>query len=64
MAGVYMAQRRMADYFESSKDNGKTWQSTEYINDGVEFDAIQPSVLFYPNNKHLINSSHILTNTN
>ncbi|MEQ6120957.1 sialidase family protein [Reichenbachiella sp. MALMAid0571] len=38
-------------YFEMSKDNGKTWESTEYINDGVEFDAIQPSVLFYPNNK-------------
>jgi len=38
-------------FFESSKDNGKTWEVTEYINDGIEFDAIQPSILFYPKNR-------------
>jgi predicted neuraminidase len=32
-------------YFEVSKDNGKTWQVVGPIHDGVEFDAIQPSVL-------------------
>ena len=34
-------------YFEVSKDNGKTWQVIGPIHDGVEFDAIQPSVLTY-----------------
>lgn len=38
-------------FFETSTDNGKTWKASPYINDGVEFDAIQPSILFYPNNK-------------
>jgi predicted neuraminidase len=38
-------------FFEMSKDNGKTWQIVDYINDGYEFDAIQPSILFYPGNK-------------
>ncbi len=38
-------------FFELSKDNGETWEVTEYINDGIEFDAIQPSILFYPKNK-------------
>lgn len=35
-------------YFETSTDNGKTWKVTGPINDGIEFDAIQPSILFYP----------------
>ncbi len=35
-------------YFEISKDLGKTWQVVGPINDGVQFDAIQPSILFYP----------------
>lgn len=34
-------------YFEVSKDKGKTWQVVGPIHDGVEFDAIQPSVLTY-----------------
>ncbi|WP_339901621.1 sialidase family protein [uncultured Cyclobacterium sp.] len=34
-------------HFEISKDNGKTWEVVGPINDGVEFDAIQPSVLFH-----------------
>lgn len=38
-------------FFEISKDNGKTWEIVDYINDGQEFDAIQPSILFYPGNK-------------
>ncbi len=34
-------------YFERSSDHGKTWEVVGPINDGVEFDAIQPSVLTY-----------------
>jgi predicted neuraminidase len=36
-------------YFEISKDNGKTWKVIPPINDGVEYDAIQPSVLIHKN---------------
>lgn len=36
-------------YFEISKDNGKTWQVIPPINDGVEYDAIQPSILVHKN---------------
>lgn len=36
-------------HFEISKDNGKTWQVVGPINDGVEFDAIQPSILIHDN---------------
>ncbi len=36
-------------YFEISKDNGKTWRVVPPINDGVEYDAIQPSVLIHKN---------------
>lgn len=35
-------------YFEISKDLGQTWEVVGPINDGVEFDAIQPSILTYP----------------
>lgn len=38
-------------YFEISKDLGQTWEVVGPINDGVEFDAIQPSVLTYPDGK-------------
>lgn len=34
-------------YFEISRDLGKTWEVIPPINDGVEFDAIQPSILSY-----------------
>lgn len=34
-------------YFEISKDLGKTWEVIEPINDGTDFDAIQPSILTY-----------------
>ncbi|MEX2513060.1 MAG: sialidase family protein [Cyclobacteriaceae bacterium] len=36
-------------HFEISKDNGKSWQVIGPINDGEEFDAIQPSILSHPN---------------
>jgi len=36
-------------HFESTKDFGKTWEVVGPINDGVEFDAIQPSILTYAN---------------
>tara|TARA_R110002167_G_scaffold73727_1_gene206470 strand:- start:3201 stop:4361 length:1161 start_codon:yes stop_codon:yes gene_type:complete len=38
-------------HFEISRDNGKTWEVVGPINDGKEFDAIQPSILTYPNGK-------------
>ncbi|WP_083732868.1 sialidase family protein [Spirosoma montaniterrae] len=38
-------------YFEISKDLGQTWSVVGPINDGVEFDAIQPSILTYPDGK-------------
>lgn len=38
-------------YFEISKDLGQTWEVVGPINDGVEFDAIQPSVLTYPDGR-------------
>lgn len=38
-------------YFEISKDLGETWQVIGPINDGEDFDAIQPSILTYPDGK-------------
>lgn len=38
-------------HFEISKDNGNTWQVVGPLTDGNEFDAIQPSILTYPNGK-------------
>ena len=38
-------------YFEISKDLGETWEVVGPINDGVTFDAIQPSILTYPDGK-------------
>ena len=34
-------------HFERTSDMGKTWEVTGPINDGIEFDAIQPSILTY-----------------
>ncbi len=34
-------------HFEASHDGGKTWEVIGPINDGIEFDAIQPSTLRY-----------------
>ncbi len=34
---------------ERSIDNGKTWKSSGDLNDGVEFGAIQPTILVHPN---------------
>jgi predicted neuraminidase len=34
-------------HFEATKDGGKFWSKTEAINDGKEFSAIQPSILFH-----------------
>lgn len=38
-------------HFEKSTDNGKSWQVIGPINDGIQFDAIQPSILQYKNGK-------------
>ena len=36
-------------HFEVSRDLGKTWDVVGPINNGIDFDAIQPSILTYPN---------------
>jgi predicted neuraminidase len=38
-------------HFELTTDLGKTWKAVGPINDGVEFNAIQPSLLTYPGGK-------------
>lgn len=38
-------------HFELSKDTGKTWTKIGPINDGKEFNVIQPSILIYPNGR-------------
>lgn len=38
-------------HFEISKDQGKTWKVAGPINDGIALDAIQPSVLTYPDGR-------------
>ncbi len=38
-------------HFELTKDFGKTWEVIDPINDGIEFNAIQPSILTYGNGK-------------
>ncbi len=38
-------------HFESTKDLGRTWQRIGPVNDGVEFGAIQPSLLFLGGNR-------------
>jgi len=38
-------------HFERTKDFGKTWTATSAVNDSKEIGAIQPSILFYPNNR-------------
>ena len=36
-------------HLELSKDMGKSWEKIGPLNDGKEFNAIQPSILIYPN---------------
>lgn len=38
-------------HFERTSDLGRTWTSTGPLNDGIEFGAIQPSILFYPDGR-------------
>jgi len=38
-------------HFERTTDLGKTWQIIGPVNDGKEFSAIQPSILFHPGGK-------------
>jgi len=38
-------------HFELTKDLGKSWEVIGPINDGIEFDAIQPSILTYPDGR-------------
>jgi len=38
-------------HFEITKDMGKTWEVIGPINDGIDFSAIQPSILTYPDGK-------------
>lgn len=38
-------------FVESSSDFGKTWEITKPLNDGVKVNAIQPSILTYPDGR-------------
>lgn len=38
-------------HFESTKNNGKTWEKTAAVDGGENLNAIQPSILFYPGGK-------------
>ena len=38
-------------YLELSEDMGKTWQKIGPLNDGGDFNVIQPSILIYPNRR-------------
>lgn len=38
-------------HFERSSDRGKTWTTSTPVNNRAEFDAIQPTILFYPEGK-------------
>lgn len=38
-------------HFEASKNLGKTWKIIGPINDGTKFNAIQPSILSYPDGR-------------
>ena len=38
-------------HFEITRDLGKTWEVVGPINDGTTFDAIQPSILTYPDGR-------------
>jgi predicted neuraminidase len=38
-------------HFELTKDTGKTWEVIGPVNDGIEFDAIQPCILRYRDGK-------------
>jgi predicted neuraminidase len=42
---------RWLAHVEVSVDKGKTWTKSEPINDGKEFNIIQPSILVHPGNK-------------
>lgn len=41
-------------HFEISEDNGKTWEVVGPINDGDEFDAIQPSILQFSDGRLMV----------
>jgi len=38
-------------YMERTSDLGKTWSKTKLLNDGIEIDAIQPSILFHSDSR-------------
>ena len=38
-------------HFERTHDRGRTWQRTHPINDGTRFNAIQPSIITYPQDR-------------
>jgi predicted neuraminidase len=40
-------------HFERTSDGGKTWQRSDPLNDGIEIQAIQPSLLRLPENRLL-----------
>jgi len=49
--GENQEAERWQVHLELSKDMGKTWEKIGPLNDGKEFNVIQPSILIYPNGK-------------
>ena len=49
--GENQEAERWQVHLELSKDMGKTWKKIGPLNDGREFNVIQPSILVYPNGK-------------
>jgi predicted neuraminidase len=45
-------------HFELTKDLGKTWSVIGPVNDGIEFSAIQPSILKYADGRMQILAEH------
>lgn len=45
------AKDRWLVHFSTTSDLGKTWEKTAALNDGLEFDAIQPTILRHPGGK-------------
>lgn len=41
-------------HLETTKDTGKTWNSTARLNDGLKYHIIQPSLLLYPDKQQLL----------
>jgi predicted neuraminidase len=50
-AGRYWGKEVWQVHLELSDDMGRTWQKIGLLNDGRDFNVIQPSILIYPNRR-------------